>query len=101
MPLAKSIQVATIACGTGPCTLASAGASIKGGKKKITLTPTIAGPIAAGASAPVTLNLTGKVFRALKKKGKGKTKISLEATSPAGTTKATAKIKFTTKKKKG
>jgi hypothetical protein len=49
----------------------------------------------------VTLNLKGKVLRALKKKGKGKTKISLEATSPAGSTKATTKIKFTTKKKKG
>ena len=98
--LAKSIQVATITCGFGPCTLDSATAQLKAGKKKATLTPTVSGPIAAGGTAPVMLTLKGKFFRAIKKKGKGKVQVSLEASSPAGSTKATTKLKVTAKKKK-
>lgn len=99
LKLAKTIQVATITCGTGPCTLSAATAAVKAGKRKVTLTPT-AGSLASGASGAVTLSLKGKVYRAIKKKGKGKISVALEATSPVGSAKATTKLKLTAKKKK-
>lgn len=101
LKLKKKIQVATISCGIGPCSLDEATATLKAGKKKATLTPTVSGPIAANSTAPVTLTLKGKFYRAIKKKRKGKITVTLEASSPAGSTKAATKLKLTTKKKKG
>ena len=98
--LAKSIQVATITCGFGPCKLSAAVASVKAGKRKVTLTPS-AGTLASGASGAVTLSLKGKVYRAIKKRGKAKIQVALEAESPVGSAKATTKLKITAKKKKG
>ncbi|MFN8150908.1 MAG: Ig-like domain-containing protein [Solirubrobacterales bacterium] len=100
LKLKKGIQVATISCGFGPCSLDSAVAQLKAGKKKATLTPTVSGSIAANSTAPVMLTLKGKFYRAIKKKKKGTIKITLTVSSPAGTTKAATKIKLSAKKKK-
>ena len=52
-----------------------------------------------GGSAPVTLAFKGKVFRAIAKRRRAKVLVALEASSPAGSSKATTKIKLTAKKK--
>ena len=97
----KPIQVATVACVDGTCTVSSSSATLTVGKRKFTLKLTAPAEIAPASSAPITAKLKGKAKKALAKKGKGKLAVSLEVSSsdaPAATANTTLKLK--TKKKK-
>jgi WD40-like Beta Propeller Repeat len=77
--------VATIVCGSSPCSLKAAKSKLKVGKKAYAIKTLNAKSLPPGANTPLKIKVKGKALAALKKKHRGRLALTLAVTDATGT----------------